>query len=109
MMNKILFLGLAAGILATSNVSTAAPWGSVQIDERRAQLERRIDHGMRDGSLTRSEAYRLRTGLDRISYVERRYSSFGLSPQERRDLNDRLDRLSAQVQAERHDWQTRRG
>ena len=112
MLNKMLIGALLAGALMTP-AAQARDWGrgdGAQIDQRRAELERRIDRGVRDGSLTRSETQRLRTGLNRIAYLEQRYQrSYGLSRDERRDLSYRLDRLSAQIQAERSDNQYRRG
>ena len=49
----------AAGMLAlTAMPASAAPWQS--INQRQANIDRRIDQGERNGSLTRMEANRLR-------------------------------------------------
>jgi hypothetical protein len=73
------------------------------INQRQAQLDRRIDRGIRDGSLNRQEAYRLRAEFRQIARLEARYRVNGLNRWERNDLDRRFDLLSAQVRAERHD------
>jgi hypothetical protein len=75
------------------------------INQRQAQLDRRIDMGIRNGQLTRQEAYRLRGEFNQIARLEARYRSGGLSNWERRDLDRRFDRLSAQIRYERRDGQ----
>ena len=81
-------------------------WG---INQRQAELDRRIDAGVRDGSLTRPEAGRLRAEFREIAALEARYrrSGGGLSPAERADLNDRFDRLARRIRWERRDWERR--
>jgi hypothetical protein len=79
------------------------------INSRQANLDRRIDIGIRNGSLTRSEAVRLRAEFRNIAYLEARYRrSGGLSAWERQDLDRRFDRLSARIRIDRHDRQDRR-
>ena len=73
------------------------------INERQAQLDRRIDRGVRDGTLSRREAYRLRGEFRQIARLEASYRSNGLNGRERADLDRRFDNLSAQIRAERHD------
>jgi len=75
----------------------------VSINQRQAQLDRRIDQGVRDGSLNRREAYRLRGEFTQIARLEARYRANGLNGWERADLDRRFDSLSAQIRAERHD------
>jgi len=75
----------------------------VSINQRQAQLDRRIDQGVRNGSLNRREAYRLRTEFNQIARLEARYRVNGLNGWERADLDRRFDSLSAQIRAERHD------
>ena len=77
----------------------------VSINQRQAQLDRRIDQGVRNGSLNRREAYRLRTEFNQIARLEARYRVNGLNGWERADLDRRFDSLSAQIRAERHDDQ----
>ena len=78
------------------------------ISQRKYQLDRRIDRGERNGSLSRREAIRLRYDLDALVYLERSYMRGGLSYRERAELDRRYDRLSMQVRAERRDRDDRR-
>jgi hypothetical protein len=80
-------------------------WQSVQ--QRQANLDRRIDVGLRNGTLTRREAQRLRNEFRDIAAVEARYRVNGLNPAERADLDRRFDRLSAMIRVERADNQYR--
>jgi hypothetical protein len=78
------------------------------INQRQRQLDARIDQGVRDGSLTRREAGRLRAEFQDIARLEARYRRNGLNYQERADLDRRFDRLSNQIYVQRHDWEQRR-
>jgi hypothetical protein len=80
----------------------------IPINQRQRNLDARIDAGIRDGSLSRREADRLRVEFRTIAAVERDYRRNGLSYRERADLDRRFDRLSAQIEAERRDWNNRR-
>lgn len=78
------------------------------INDRKFNLERRIDQGVRDRSLSRREADRLKGELNSLVRLERTYLRGGLSRTERNDLDRRYDRLSAQVRSERRDHDNRR-
>ncbi len=82
--------------------------GWMPINQRQRQLDARIDAGIRDGSLSRREAVRLRAEFQEIAALESRYRRNGLNMQERADLDRRFDRLSAEVYAQRHDRNNRR-
>jgi hypothetical protein len=73
------------------------------INQRQERLDRRIDRGLRDGSLTRREARDLREDFNRIAWLEARYRSNGLSPWERADLDRRFDRLEDRTRQARRD------
>ncbi len=73
------------------------------INQRQAQLDRRIDQGVRNGSLTRREAGVLRAEVRSIARLEQTYRRGGLTRWERADLDARFDRLSARIRYERHD------
>src|SRR6185312_168762 len=73
------------------------------------QLDARIDAGVRDGSLTRQEAMRLRGEFNDLSRLEARYRVNGLSYGERADLDRRFDALSQQIRFQRNDDQDRGG
>jgi hypothetical protein len=78
----------------------------VSLEQRKLQLDRRIDQGLRSGQLTRSEAARLRIEFDRIATLEARYRRDGrLSMAERADLDRRFDQLAAAIRFERRDNQ----
>ncbi|HEV7228835.1 hypothetical protein [Brevundimonas sp.] len=79
------------------------------IHRRVANLDRRIDQGLRNGALTRREASGLRAELNALVRLERQYSRNGLSRQEVRDLDYRFDRLAQQVRWERRDRDRNRG
>ena len=78
------------------------------INQRQAQLDRRIDQGVRSGQLSRREATRLRSEFNSLVRLETQYRRGGLSAWERTDLDRRFDRLSAQIRVERNDRDNRR-
>lgn len=79
------------------------------IHQRIANLEKRIDHGVRSKELTRAEADRLREELREIKKREHRLHGDGkLGPREREALNTDLERLSRKIAREKHDDQKRR-
>lgn len=104
-MKKFLAIAVAAGALTIAAPASAQAWQS--INERQTNLDRRIDAGVRNGSLTRAEAGRLRAEFNDLARLEARYRYNGLSMAERRDLDMRFDHLSAQIRYERHDRQDR--
>ncbi|MCA8886918.1 MAG: hypothetical protein KDA35_09840 [Hyphomonadaceae bacterium] len=106
-MKKLLAMAVAASALAVAAPASAQAWQS--INQRQRNLDARIDAGVRSGQLTRAEAYRLRREYGQIAALEARYRRNGLTIAERRDLDRRFDYLSRQIQAERHDWDRRRG
>lgn len=99
----ILLTGLGVATAALPAAANAAPWQN--INARQANLEQRIDQGVRSGTLTRGEAQRLRGDYAALNRLESSYrrSGGGLSNWERADLNRRFDRLSAQVRVDKHD------
>lgn len=78
------------------------------IAQRKYNLDRRIDVGMRNGQLSRREATRLRTELNQLVRLEYSYQRGGLSARERQELDYRYDRLARQVREERRDRDNRR-
>jgi hypothetical protein len=106
-MKKLLALAATASVLAFAAPASAQQWQN--INQRQAQLDQRIDVGVRNGALTRNEAVRLRGEFRDIAQLEARYrSSNGLSSGERADLDRRFDNLSQRIRYERHDRQDRR-
>ncbi|WP_395946010.1 hypothetical protein [Brevundimonas sp.] len=87
-----------------------AGYGAWQsINARQANLDRRIDQGVRNGQLSRREATRVRSEFNSLLRLESNYRRGGLTAWERTDLDRRFDRLSAQIRYERNDWNNRRG
>lgn len=105
---KKLVLALAGLGMATAAVpASAQPWQG--INARQAQLEQRIDRGIRTGALTRREAETLRADFRGLARLEARYraSRPGLTQAERRDLDRSFDRLAASIRAQKNDRQAR--
>jgi len=101
---------VAAVAAAIPVVASAAPGPWQSINQREANLNQRIEQGIRKGSLTRPEAMRLRQDMRQLERLEAQYrhSRPGLTNSERRDLDRRFDVLSAKVFEQKHDWQNRR-
>lgn len=106
-MTKRLHIALAgaAALALTAGAASAQAWMS--INDRQAQLDQRIDAGVRSGDLSRQEAMRLRSEFRQLANVEAQYRANGLSPGERADLDRRFDRLAMQVRMERRDGDRR--
>jgi hypothetical protein len=121
-MNKLTTLTLigASALALTAGAASAQPrgdwhagpghWQSSQgawmnINQRQADLDRRIDRGLRSGDLTHAEARRLRNEFRQIARLENRYRANGLNMRERADLDRRFDLLAARVRWERNDSQ----
>lgn len=81
-------------------------WQSINL--RQANLDRRIDVGVRNGQLSRREATRLRGEFSSLLRLEANYRRGGLTAWERNDLDRRFDRLSNQIRDERRDRDNRR-
>jgi hypothetical protein len=96
---------LLIAMTAVSTVAMAAPaaaqWSNqgnvnananagIGIDNRIARLEARIQAGVQNGSIDRTEARNLRMQLRELRRVERQYSRNGLTQQERADLQMRV-------------------
>ena len=107
-MKKIAIAIVAASALAaTAAPALAAPWQN--INQRQANLDRRIDQGVRSGQLSRREAANLRAEFRGLARLEARYrATGGLQQWERRDLDRRFDVLSAKIRYERRDRDGRR-
>jgi hypothetical protein len=99
-------IGAISALALSATAASAQPHdGWTPINQRQAQLEQRIDRGVRHGDLTRVEARQLRGEFRHIKRLEAQYRANGLSPRERADLDRRFDRLAAQIHTERHDRQ----
>lgn len=110
-MKKIALIIAGLGIAAGAVPAAYAQAGWQNVNQRQAQLDRRIDQGVRNGRLSRREAIRLRSEFRQVSRLESRYrrSAPGLTQWERRDLDRRLDALAARIRHERRDRDDRSG
>lgn len=78
--------------------------GRRPFEQRREQLDARIDAGVRDGALSRTEADAMRLEYEDIVRLEAQYSADGpMLPQERNDLRDRYRALSQRVGYQNND------
>ena len=110
MKRVLLSIAAASAVLLTiPAAANAAPWQS--INQRQANLDRRIDQGVRSGELTRPEAIKVRGEFRTLAHLEDQYrrSGGGLTARERADLDARFDRLSQRVRNQKHDRQDRPG
>jgi len=103
----------AAAQTVTFSISSAPQYaqhhgGWQSISQRKYNLDRRIDVGLRNGQLSRREGRRLQTELNSLVRLERSYLRGGLTRWERNELDRRYDRLAIQVRAERRDHDNRR-
>lgn len=95
-MNKILLSMAAVGALAAA-APAAAQYGygsnvnsGIGISNQIAQLDARLQAGIRAGVIDRTEARNLRAQLRQLTRLEGRYSYNGLTQAERADLRQRL-------------------
>lgn len=104
-MKRTLLTLMAATSMAAAipAIASAQPWQN--INQRQANLDQRIDVGVRNGQLTRAEADRLRVEFNGIARLEATYraSRPGLTVAEMADLDRRFDALSARIRFERSD------
>jgi hypothetical protein len=77
--------------------------GAHNLNQRQAQLNSRIEIGVRRGAITRREAADLRSQSYEIARLEARYRVNGLNGRERADLDRRFDRLETRIAREVHD------
>jgi hypothetical protein len=88
-------------VLGFATAAAAQQWNS--IDQRRTDLDQRIEAGVQEGQITRDEAARLREDFRKLVALEQRYRVNGLNAGERSELNRRFHALGEQIRAERRD------
>ncbi|WGM32115.1 hypothetical protein [Brevundimonas sp. NIBR11] len=82
--------------------------GNGGLNGEQARIAQRIDRAAYNGRISRREAQNLRYQLEEYQRVEWRYRRDGLSQWERRDLQQRLDRIERNLRDERWDRDGRR-
>lgn len=81
--------------------------GRSGIERRDARQDRRIDNGVRDGSLTHGEANRLENGQNRINRYEAHARSDGtVTPNERGRIDRMQNNEGRRISADRHNDRT---
>lgn len=109
-MKKSRFLALGLSVLmvgALASSAMAAPRGKV-VNHRQCNQVNRIQQGVRNGSLTRPEAYRLSQNQMKINRYERIAKADGrITPNEFRKLDRMQDRQNAAIYAQKNDRQFR--
>lgn len=83
-------------------------WNGGGLNGEQARLSQRIDRAAYNGRISRREAQNLRAQLEDYQRLEWRYRRDGLSNWERRDLQNRLDRIERNLRDERRDRDGRR-
>jgi hypothetical protein len=103
-MKKLLFSMAAVGALAAAAPAAAQSgyYGTnanagFGISNQIAQLDARLQAGVRDGLIDRTEARELRMDLRELRRLERQYSYNGLTQAERQDLRQRLRSLREDI------------
>ena len=97
-------IGLAAPAVAQDRYGNQAGYGYNNgggggIEARIGHLRHRLQFGIQRGSISRQEAVYLRDGIRQVTRFERQYGRDGLSRNERRFLQDRLQQLQQQIHA----------
>jgi hypothetical protein len=94
---------LTASLFAAGGASAQSMYG---IDQRQDYQQDRIERGIRDGQITRSEAYRLEQGERSIDRTQARARADGVvTPQERARIDRMTDRESREINQQSHDRQ----
>jgi len=84
--------------------NTATP----NIDQRRAEQQRRIDQGVKSGELTPREAASLQKGQAKVQRMEDKAKSDGVvTDKERKKIEHEQDKQSKRIEHEKHDRQRR--
>jgi Ni/Co efflux regulator RcnB len=96
----------AAALVSFAGAADAAQFQS--INQRQAQLNQRIQQGVRSGALSRQETVQLRNRFAQLQRLEQQYRRGGLTLAERRDLDRRFNALAASIRIQKNDRNFRR-
>lgn len=92
---------IVAGVPSFASAQNNQDW--ISVNQRQAQLDQRIDVGLRNGQLSQQEAARLRAEFNTLVRLEGQYRQNGLDRNERAELDRRFDQLSSNIRTERAD------
>ncbi|HEY4323074.1 MAG TPA: hypothetical protein VGN20_03785 [Mucilaginibacter sp.] len=102
-----IFGGLLIAALAITSIAQAQTHTPV-INKRQHNQERRINHGVRSGQLTRNEAHHLRTDERRVAMNKHMYKANDrVTPGERRQLRHEENRTSRTIYRDKHNNRVR--
>ncbi len=90
-------LALTGAALIAASAPAMAQYGYDFYQDRIERIGQRLETGIRDGRISRSESYRLRTELRNLSRLERQHAIGGFSQPERTELQGRIDYLDRRV------------
>ena len=103
-------ISLLAGIVFCSVLTST----NLRADDRKPSIDRREHHqqvrirqGIRSGELTRAEARRLEAEQARIRVDERFAKRGDFTPEERRRIQNELNKASRDINKQKHDRQDR--
>ena len=102
-LRSIPYAVLTVSLFAAGGASAQSMYG---IDQRQDYQQDRIERGIRDGQITRSEAYRLEQGERSIDRAQARARADGVvTPQERARIDHMTDREGREIYQQSHDRQ----
>ncbi len=96
---------LSRSIYADKHNAAQDHYGNNEIGQRRAEQQQRIANGIRNGSMTAGEAARAENhqqNINRQIGADRAANGGRLTPQERRQINQRQNNASRQIYREKH-------
>ena len=101
----LLFAGTIPAFAQTTT-PTPPPTAQQRIDQRQANQQKRIDEGVKSGSLTTREAERLQKGQARVGKMEHKAAADGaIDKKEARRIERAQDKQSRKISREKHDRQ----
>ena len=104
-MSTLRRLALATALTLAAGTAVTGAARADQFWDRYHNQQDRIEQGVDNGSLTRSEARRLEEQEQQLRRERERLSRNGLSRHDRQVLNRDLDRQSEEIHDQRHDDQ----
>ena len=97
---------LLIAVLAAFALPVLAQTATPKVDQRQANQQQRIDHGVKSGELTGKEAARLEKGQERVQNMEDKAKADGkVTPKERERLKQAQNKQNKQIAHEKHDPQ----
>ena len=97
----------ALPVIANAQATPATP-ATPNIDQRKANQERRIQQGIKSGELTPRESARLEKGQAKVQRMEDKAKSDGVvTDKERKKIAHEQEKQDKRIEREKHDRQHR--